>query len=404
MSGPCGIRPNFWLDAGLPNGSLESVIDVMAPPPSLGTDAPNTHEICLDPAHENLENVRANERMETRFDQTLALAKKHPWLTTALVAALFLFVACSYVTVQALLGHTTISLFHAHPELGAGMCFMTLYYGVYLLNLAKRARLKDELEYKIATLPAREAELRAELNAKFTRAKETLHELHNYSNQLIAARSTLATDGFDELIGRAQNTVVEGFTLIGREADETQGVELNLSFPEMERNLELSRSIGSKCLNLVKETGSFMRENPKAALMIFGGLLMCGLGGVALYHWSSGMTNAYFLGGLSLLTIMPMLGYGVCMLYEGYNRAELNKLERLEREMERATEIARSALTREHKRITPRNADLPPTLLDAPTHDWERLCGECKGTLDTLKNIYGNEIDLDHVRETLSRS
>ncbi len=354
--------------------------------------------------HPTEEKLSVMKRMSRGLNRAAEFVRKHPWLSAGMVVAILLFIATSYLTVSALMGHTSIAIFHAHPEIGAGIAFMTLYYGVYLLNMSRRAALKDDLEKRIEAhnefknklISRRELNIQEivedmndeigetnrslqliqkemhlahqEVKLQYDKANAVLNRVKEYQQTLITLlRENLPTaqkEDVMEALERASAAVRSGGdTLVFPEMETelplvpvmkivSEHIEIPDTVTEnMEENARKARSMGQKFKGLFTGMNKFMSENPGSASLVISGLAMCVLAGVASYFWLHGMSNMYFFGSLSAMTIAPMFIYGLSMVYEGYNSGVINDLRRQLNRIDEDNEKRNEALDQERERL-----------------------------------------------------
>jgi hypothetical protein len=355
-----------------------------------------------------------------------SFANNHPWLTIGFTLAILLLAGAAYLTVQNFLGHETLTIFQAHPVLGLSVIGMLVFYTAYLINMCKRAAMKDALEAKIEAQNkftqelAKTKELDMEQLVKKKNAhiltlgrqfvetekihqeqykalakrrddvKQTVENIEKCQTWLIGALVKLGQTMSTRDIEKTQSTLTQATLAIDR-----GGRLLNATFPEktaaplipqlellpssvtfppipteaMEKNKQKLLTLGEKLKNLLDGMGSTLKESPGTVLLLAGGVLMCLLAGVAIGFYLHGFTNLYFFGTLSLTAILPLAIYGLSMIYEGYNRATILKLEKDLENLEKNTQERTAALATQEQRIERINTEANTTLEKFST-DW----------------------------------
>lgn len=395
-------------------------------------------------------NISSMERLGNGFNRVTRFAWNHPWLTAGIVIALLLFLATSYLTVSALMGHTSIAILGAHPELGASIAAMTLYYGVYLVNMARRAALKDDLEKgieaqnalrkkivdepdtNISTLVADMNKEISKINDHFAKIKDDTTHAHGVlKNQYDKAnRSLKKIQAYQKQLGdqlpEEAKSLLRQTELVCPILPETalqiKSLDVDtdvIEFPDfvtdaMEKRIRKGRSLGKKFTDFFKETGSFMTKNPGSTTLIFGGVAICLLGGVGAFFWLHGYSGIYFYGSLSAMTILPILIYGGSLVYEGYNSGTINDLrkkllkmeenkneieEAIEREKNRLDEISHQARgtlrelslkLEELHQFESEHVKARKLLEDYNIEQWHKIEGKCESLIDTYTNLFPN--------------
>ncbi|MEZ5315123.1 MAG: hypothetical protein R3E91_02795 [Chlamydiales bacterium] len=332
------------------------------------------------------------QRMGEKFNSLIQFTKKHPWLMTGIAIAVLLFIITTYLAISAAFGHKTIYIFKASPELGIGMAFMTLYYGVYLINMCRRVIVKDNLEQQIHSIQ-KKIDLRGDFTTKIienyylnkkkivkkfkylnkkienthtaslnirqkTRlAHEKLRQEYQKANKTLDKIKHYQKTLEDLLPDHSPNTKNSIKKVLKKLSKSLQDCPTELSFPELpeelpeiplltvnsetissgdsgdfeliaEENVKKAQSIG-KCFHLLLQNIKiFIKENPGSFALIIVGLAICLLAGVATSFWLHGVSSIYLFGSLTIMTIIPMFMYGLSLIYEGHNSRTINNLKR----------------------------------------------------------------------------
>jgi len=355
----------------------------------------------------SVENAVKREAILDKMQPLVAFAKRHPFLTAGFLIALILVLCTTYLTIQALLGHTSITLFMAHPEIGAGLSFMGIYYSVYLINLCRRAKMSDDLAARVlehhkfheeankaksrditqltttmnsAILDMAQKMVATDLNLKealvdkknriealqnnLTSIKEKRQKLQD----LLVSRSDLSPESqksLRESIEAASVAIEEGsrqiaFKIsIAEELPELPFLELEtgeLTLPltqteEMKSNQSKQKRLAQKLYKHIADTAHLLNQYPGTKAMWGVGIAMCLLAGVGLYFYFHGATNLYFFGTLSVASVVSMMFYGINLLYEGYNHATIKRLSEELKQMEKTNHERRSLMSLELQQL-----------------------------------------------------
>lgn len=353
-------------------------------------------------------NAAKRSGLRASMEKLGTFAKNHPWLTAGLVFATLMVGVTAYLTVQAFLGHDTISILGAHPEIGGGLTFMMVYYTVYLINLCRRSALKDDLEARIhehnkfidELSQAKDVDLEAlgkRMNAEIMKLGVTFLEIEQQQSatqevlQQQFDKAKLAHENIKNLqqgllrLYREQGTTMpEGTRVVVEQTMDQLSLAIRdgarmaaLEFPSrastpviptieilpstivipplqtetMKANAEKLLSFREKIQSLLAGAGTTLKQSPGSMALFVGGLGMCVLSGVAIFFYLHGATNLYFFGSLSLMSIVPMGIYGISLIYEGYNNATIGSLQRDLEEIERNGAARKEALDNEQKRL-----------------------------------------------------
>jgi hypothetical protein len=320
-----------------------------------------------------------------------------------------MLVACTcYVTVHSLLGHTAISIFQAHPELSGALTFMSIYYSVYLINLCRKAKIRDDLEARVHAhrqftnelMRGSKIDITAQTQAmnrniqdigkrlittennlrkthdrvekRWAEAKSVREKIEEYKKgllQLYRQHGEFAPQQKQEMpetaFVNAANVIREGaqfFTSQFPSVEEIPKIpqleflEAKTLIPfdeteEMKQN-QLKQGALLKTMEATLDAiGPFLKKHPFSTTLLIGGLAMCILSGLALDFYFHGATNMYFFGALSITAILPMMMYGLSLVYEGYNSAIINGLEEELREIDENSRVKMQAIEQDLERL-----------------------------------------------------
>ena len=376
-----------------------------APTEGIDSDQPRAshNEIVFNSP--NPENGEKRARWLASIQKLGSFAKKHPFLTVAFVIALCLVVGTAFLTIQALLGHTTISIFRAHPEIGGALTFMTLYYSVYLINLCRRASLKDELEAKIQSHNQLTNDLSQNRETNITKLKEEfqnkisisnterfekeeeLHSLYDLDKEVCkqaqasleriktykegltrlinAPKMTLERKNHLQRLIKAAEQAIESATQNLAKKFPTRRLplppafdleETHITLPQTESNtMAENQSKQKTLLNKLNTTFesliTYVQKNPGSVAMFAVGMGMFVLSGAAIYYYLQGASTVYFFGTLSLTTLVPMTLYGISLIYEGYNNTTINELTENLKKIDKGSALRQKALQDEQRRL-----------------------------------------------------
>lgn len=152
-----------------------------------------TTQITLDPTIIPSERKGTIERVKGRVGEVVSFVKKHPFLAGGMVLGVLLLF-CAFPTLASSFAQITgVTLFHAQLTIGLGLGLMIFYYGIYLINLARRAAVKDELESKLESIQSNQSSL-----GKTTSEEEMNKIVKDISSQA----QTLKTEMLEEVENR----------------------------------------------------------------------------------------------------------------------------------------------------------------------------------------------------------
>lgn len=103
--------------------------------------------ITLPKEVKNGKNKAIQKRVEEKSLDLLKFAKNHPFLTAGFILGI-IFVLCSFPFIGLSFAHIG-GLAMLHTKIGLSMGLAAFFYGIYLINLARRASIKDDLEAKL---------------------------------------------------------------------------------------------------------------------------------------------------------------------------------------------------------------------------------------------------------------
>lgn len=351
----------------------------------------------------NPENQAKKGRIREAFSNLGQFIKNHPFYTIGLIVGLILVVGAAHFLATSLAGQFNISIFNAHIIVGGGVVFMAIYYGVYLINMARRAAVKDDLEaqveahnklikhiftsqdrnlqqhvqqlnHDISVATKEHLKLHEEAKKQETSLRKTLQASESSLDQMVKIQKTLLLSvtanqptETKELITRGLEKLTEGISegaaLLNSRADEAmplipflkietqQGEIPDQVTDAMEENQLKLRSMGERFLILLQDIGNFVVDNPGSSFLIFSGLLMTLAAGIGVYFWFHGATNLFFIGSLSILTLAPMVIYGFSFIYEGYLSGVINDLRRKVKKIEQDNQKRIESLDEEQNRL-----------------------------------------------------
>lgn len=351
----------------------------------------------------NPENEVKKGRIREAFSNLGQFIKNHPFYTVGLIVGLILVVGAAHFLATSLAGHFNISIFNAHIIVGGGVVFMAIYYGVYLINMARRASVKDDLEAQVEAHNKlvkhiftsqdhdlqqhvlglnRNISLAAEGNLKLR--EEAKRQEASLIQTLQASESSLAhmvrtqralllsvtanqpqetRDALLQGLDKLTKDISEGAALLNSRSDEAlplipflkietqQGEIPDQVTDAMEDNQLKLCSMGERFVALLEDIGNFVVNNPGSTFLIFSGFLMTLAAGVGVYFWFHGATNLFFIGSLSILTLAPMVIYGFSFIYEGYLSGLINDLRRKVKQIEQDNEKRIAFLEDEQRRL-----------------------------------------------------
>ncbi len=276
------------------------------------------------------------ERMGNKFNEMTEFMGSHPWLSAGMVIAVLLFLATSYLTVSALMGHTTLTLFNAHPQIGAGVAGMTLVSSISLINMCRHAAINDKSTKLIEQSNFEETE---DVEKRALRSQAKLNKRHTefQKNQaktleeLKAIREALGKykDSYEQKFKADLETITSSIEILEAQAPLAEPkFEVDLApiqTESMKENKEIAQSIVKSTESLFSKIATYTLENPAAATLFVIAAGMLALTGVGTILFLHGMTHAYFLGTLTSTTLVPMLIYALTMVYEGHNSYVINQ-------------------------------------------------------------------------------
>jgi hypothetical protein len=373
-------------------------------------------------------------------------AKQHPWLTAGFLVAMILVICTAYFTVEALLGHTTVNLFMVHPEIGGGLSFMGIYYSVYLINMCRRAKVKDDLEARVQAHNQLNDELgksksadvkilTAEMNRGVSDMKKTLmstemHLRRTFEDQkkrvenaqknltiiqakkrsfedLLVTKKNLSEEAKRQLIDAittASQAIEAGARLVlTKVASAESRPEIpflvletgEISFPplqteEMKNNQEKQKRAVGKIKTALEGLQAYLIQNPASRMMWITGLAMCLLAGVALAFYFRGATSIYFFGELSLAAIVSMVIYGVSLIYEAYNNTTIERLKDELKKIEITNEQRRQSIQNELEKLDSIRQSAQKTFVDF-AQNWNTFLNlevsQLTQNLDELRSV-----------------
>lgn len=281
-----------------------------------------------------------------------SFARAHPILTGGIIVGVILLLVGVGIAVHALLGHATLTVMHQQVALGGGIAIMAIYYGVCVINMARRTALKEEaqkqlelaenlreevsersqknIEDVIDRLNRRIEELEKQKIQDYNQAVAIRNEIKNYRNQLLKVIEKELPKTRLPFVQNALNLangILQAPNLLLDPTQPQTPFVTEITIPdaptkEMEKNSKTAEQMQgtfSKLLNFVK-------ENPSSVLLMVGGLAIAALGGYGAFLYLHGATSLYFFGALSVTTIAPFIIYGLSLAYEGYFNSETNRI------------------------------------------------------------------------------
>lgn len=301
---------------------------------------------------EDEKHVEIGQRQVNNCNKLTAFAKSHPILTAGIVAGILLFLVGAGIAVHALMGHATLTLFHQQVALGGGIAIMAIYYGVCLVNMARRTALKDEAQKQLESAEKLKEQIgeksekgieniKKELNGRIALLQQKKIQEYNKAVEIKAVIKKYR----DQLLKLTQNSVPTSQLPYVNTALERANVVINaptLHFEpeqpelpfiaeivipdvptlEMKKNAQTAEQMQGSFSKLVH----FVKENPGSLLLMLGGLAIAALGGYGAYLYLHGASSLYFFGTLSVTTIAPFMIYGLSLAYEGYFNSETNRI------------------------------------------------------------------------------
>jgi hypothetical protein len=360
------------------------------------------------------QNVAKRGALLQKMQQLGQFAAKHPFLTVGFVIALLLVACTSYLGLHALLGHATVSILEAEVAVGGGTVFMTLYNAVYLINLCRRAKLKDDLKARakinnqnidqdlknkqkdlqrlenqidsikkdtIRTSIEQEKINREAHEATYKRlkeAEENLRKIEEYKTDmhgLIHKRpegQEETAEAIRAAIQKIENKITDGAKLlvatalvesekfpkeIPKEPKESKfDLNTKIIWPsgitsKMKKNQLKVLTLKQKLGKNINALATTLKNNPVSSALLMAGVVMFALSGVALYFYLGGATSLYFFGAIDLMSIVPMAIYGLSLIFEGYNSFTIQSLENKMREDKKRGDEQMRALEEERARL-----------------------------------------------------
>lgn len=363
------------------------------PPPS---DRGQAHEeigsirdLSLSSGIRSLENIQKLDRVRVQGVSLVTFAKNHPFLTMGFALGIVLMLAAFPIVGSAFAHVKGITLFHGSIGTNLLVGLTLTYYGVYLINLARRAKQKDLSEAKL------QAQL--ELNKEFfksiqeasketilssaeksvakikKKSLETVEQLKKKSSELSTKIETYQTK-FHELKGKqvelekkllklpdhlqktgqtalqkVKDHILKGCIEITDPLSDTLVLPQEVKLPEipsiaMKENAQLQKAMGSKMKGLLPFIGNFIKENPGSSLLMMVGLLFSLVAIPALIYFFAGSHSVYLIGTLSIAGTIQFVIYGFSLISEGYTILSSNKLQKEFEENERVKEAKQDEL------------------------------------------------------------
>ena len=330
-------------------------------------------------------------KLQKSSSELADFAKKHPFLTAGFVLGI-IFLFCAFPTLASVLAHESgITLFHAQLAVGMGLVMMTIYYGVYLINLARRAALKDDLEARVELLTRREESLLSgeadqEFGAKviqdakkigevgqqkidalrqqYQESERTILNAEKNRDRLIETQKKLQAhinsvffpqlpqemqDSARRLNESFSNEIRNGAKHLASFEPMILTPELVLEIPEAPTpkqiaNQQIQQQMGEHMKGFFDTLGGYLgsfvsmvKENPISMLIGLVGTVFTLLAIPALTYWLSGYQSVYLIGSLGLLGAFQFVIYGLSLIYESYNSAMIEKLKKELKSLEETT-------------------------------------------------------------------
>lgn len=381
---PEGLPPSDKDDKNFLNTFLGSspFSTELPKPPSIDSTKASTQIATSDtvtpdafPPHPD--NKEILSRVKEQGTSLMQFAKNHPFLTAGFVLGI-IFLLCAFPTiVSALAGKTGFNLFHVKVAAGLGLGVTMLYYGIYLINMARRASIKDELEAQLdsqeqirkhALKATRESYSKdvetisqsARLTASQSKEKleKKVLDLQSDQTQITSCIATLnqsiQSAAFQHLPKALQKSTKE--TLLKAEAElkngpqalstkepgETLGHELTFTLPPLPKTLSLpdqptqgqiknqaiQRSISQKMGESLKVIPSFLKEHPGSAATITVGVFAILAALPALIFWLHGDASIYLIGSLTPVNVFQFVIIGLSLIVQGHTSVGIDNLKK----------------------------------------------------------------------------
>ncbi len=351
------------------------------------------------PPQKNLTNY---EGVKLALGNALKFAKEHPFLAAGFILGAILIVI-SFPTLSMALAHTAqITLGHAEITVGLGLGAMFLTYGVTVINMARKAALKDELEAEIKKQPVsrsssltdlktmaeteklrilREAKkisdessssiselstLNEEMKAKQREQEKSLKELKDLQQKLLETisqdvfKSVSAEQERNEMLKLLKNVgeeIEKGSELILEKIGEEQfpAIEDFILIPsspsqEQEKNREIQQNIKTGLSALLPSMKTYLKEHPFSVGITVSGVFFVLLAIPMVIFLFKGDSSVVFLGSLSAAGAAQIFMYGASLVYEGYNSLRIETLKKDLKKLEEQIK-AEEKIPEERKKI-----------------------------------------------------
>lgn len=351
------------------------------------------------------ENLQKRSELQVKMKNLAHFAKNHPFLTSGFMIALLLVGISAYFTINSLLGHTSFSILGAHPAIGGGITFMTLYYSIYLINLCRRAAIKDELASRLKAheelseelMKSEKVDLRSltekiNLNIQnFHESQRTIESNLRANAQIVKQHYTTQMEALEKLkadqkkleqliekdtkkmpketqkillgaLNQTTNAIREGSLLLTKAPsfpsleEIPQLSQLEIEFPDeptpnMKENQKKQQALKGKFEIAFSENVAFIKKNPSGITFFVAGLMMCAFSGIALAFYLHGSSSIFFFGSISLTTLLPISTYGLNLLYEARNSSRINELKSQLKEIQEINAKRKEDLQAERKQL-----------------------------------------------------